>query len=60
LKTKDLFDQKTAPRAPLAIYFTIEAHIPKLDPVGSNPLSRSMFSITSKKIDGGLKTDVLG
>jgi hypothetical protein len=32
----------------LSRLFTIDAHIPKLDAVGSNPISRSMFSFTYK------------
>ena len=33
----------------LSLLFTIEVHFPKLDAEGSNPFSRSIFSMTYEK-----------
>jgi hypothetical protein len=43
------FDLYSSPWAPYPL-FTIDARIPKLDVAGSIPVSRSMFSITYRKL----------
>jgi hypothetical protein len=35
----------------LSRLFTIEVHFPKLDVAGSNPVSRSMFSISYREFE---------
>jgi hypothetical protein len=44
LKINDILDQKKTPLTPKSL--TIDIGFPKLDVAGSNPVSRSIFSIT--------------